>query len=117
MPILLTTSSATVPADISAALRDLTAACRAWPSPLNLHGGPGGGPVFLPPGVGRANEVCGHILRPHQCDQWLYVLGAFALLGLISVPMWLVGTNRLMRSCTRLIVQTINRGRGVTPHG
>lgn len=116
MPISITTSSAVVPADVSAAMRDLTAACRAWPSPLSLHGDPNGGPVFLPPDVGQANEMCRHFLDPHQFGHWLYVLIAFALLGLISIPMWLLCVSRLMRSCARLVLRFVNRSHGAVPH-
>lgn len=116
MPIPLTNNPVIVPTDVSAAVRDLTAACRAWPSPLNFHEGPNGGPVFLPPDVGQANELCRHILDPHQLDHWHYVLGVFALLGLISIPMWLLCTYRLMRSCAHLISRLINRSHEATPH-
>lgn len=115
MPIPVTTSSVAVPTDVSAAMRDLTAACHAWPSPLNLHGDPKGGPVFLPPDVGQADEMCRHILDPHQFDHWLYILIPFALLGLISIPMWLLCVCRLMRSCARLVSQLVNRSHGAVP--
>lgn len=112
MPSPLTTNTVIVPTDVSAAVRDLTAACRAWPSPLNFHGGPDGGPVFLPPDVGQTNELCRHILDPQQYDHWLYVLIAFALLGLFSIPMWLLWACRLVRSCARLV----NRSCETAPH-
>lgn len=116
MPVSITTSPASVPADVSAAVRDLTAACRAWPSPLRFHGGPNGGPVFPPEDVEHADAMCRHILNPHQFDHWHYVLGVFALLGLISIPMWLLCTYRLMRSCAHLISRLINRSHEATPH-
>lgn len=115
MPIHINTNSINVPADVSSAMRDLTAACRAWPSPLSLHGGPNGGPVFLPPDVGQANEMCGHILNPQQLDHWLCVLSAFALVGFISMPMWLLRTYRLVRSWACLIMQFFRRGRPKSP--
>lgn len=88
MPISITTNSVTLPPDVSAAMRDLAAACRAWPSPL---------------------------LNPHQFDHWYYVLGVFALLGLISIPMWLLCTYRLTRSCAHLISRLVNRGQRAAP--
>ncbi len=115
MPASITTSPATVPADVSVALRDLTTACRAWPSPLSFRGGPDGGPVFLPADVGRADTLCHHILDPHQSDHQLYVLCAFALLGLISIPMWLLWAYRLMRSCMFLITRLVNRSHRSEP--
>jgi hypothetical protein len=110
MPIPLNTNSVIVPADVSSAIRDLTAACRVWPSPLSFHGGPNGGPVFLPPDVGHANEICRHILDPQQLDHWLYALSAFALVGFISMPMWLLRTYRWVRSWASQIMQFVNRG-------
>jgi hypothetical protein len=115
MPISITTNSVIVPADVSAAMRDLTAACRAWPSPLSFRGRPDGGPVFLSADVGQADEMCRHILNPHQFDHWYYVLGVFALLGLISIPMWLLCTYRLTRSCAHLISRLVNRSHGAAP--
>lgn len=109
MPVSIITSPATVPADVSTAIRDLTAACRAWPAPLNFHGGHDGGPVFLPGDAGHAVVMCRHILNPHQFDHWLYVLAAFALLGLVSIPMWLLWTYQFMRSCSRLVTRLANR--------
>lgn len=116
MPVSITTSPASVPADVSAAVRDLTAACRAWPSPLRFHGGPDGGPVFLPEDVEHADAMCRHILNPHQFDHWYYVLGVFALLGLFSIPMWLLCTYRLMRLFARFAVRFGNRSHEPASH-